>query len=273
MNRPIFLLSDFGTRDSYVGQVKAVLASIAPGSPVFDLTHDVEPYAVDEGAWLLETSLPYLPEDAVVFAVVDPGVGTARRALVVRAGGRHFVGPDNGILSGVLPFESRGGIEGALGTAPVAGDVAIHELCSPQYRLSNASATFHGRDVFAPAAAHLAAGLDMRHCGPPLADMLAFPVFGGRPAGFGRREGYVVHIDRFGSLLTTIRAAELFPCFELTVGNVTIDRRVRTFANAGRGELFCHADSSGFIAVATNGGSAAQATGARRGDPVVLRCR
>ncbi|MEX1103469.1 MAG: SAM-dependent chlorinase/fluorinase, partial [Dehalococcoidia bacterium] len=102
ITRPIFLLTDFGSHDHYVGQVKAVTATIAPGCMVYDLSHEVEPYAVEEGAWLLETSIGLLPENAVVVAVVDPGVGTNRRALVVQAGGRTFLGPDNGVLSGVL---------------------------------------------------------------------------------------------------------------------------------------------------------------------------
>jgi S-adenosylmethionine hydrolase len=266
MNRPIVLLTDFGWRDSYVGQLKAVLASIAPGAAVIDLSHDIEPFAIDEAAWCLETALPVIPPNAVVAAIVDPGVGTSRRGILVEREGRLFVGPDNGVLSPVLP-----GREGTTG-APADG-VHVHEVRSPQFRLPQASATFHGRDIFAPAAAHLSNGVDHRHLGPPVVPDVVLPEFRGRPGGFGELEGYVVHIDRYGNLITTIRAAELFPRFEVSIAGVTIDRHVRTFANVPEGGLLCHADSSGFLAVAVNRGSAAEATGARRGDTVLLRRR
>jgi S-adenosylmethionine hydrolase len=274
MNRPIVLLTDFGTRDTYVGQVKAVIASIAPGADVIDLSHDVEPFAIDEAAWLLETALDFLPDDAIVCAIVDPGVGTARKAIVVRAAGRLLVGPDNGVLSAALSQDAREAAAAGGGPVSCAGiPVAVHELCSPQFRLRATSATFHGRDIFAPAAAYISAGLDYRLLGPPLATMVALPPFCGRPASHGVLEGYVVHIDRFGNLVTTIRSSELFPSFELRLGDVTIDQHVRTFANVGPGKLLCHVDSSGFIAVAVNRGSAAELTGARRGDRVVVCCR
>lgn len=265
MNRPIVLLTDFGWRDSYVGQLKAVLASIAPGAPVIDLTHDIEPFAIDEAAWCLETALPVIPTNAVVAVIVDPGVGTSRRAILVERDGRLFVGPDNGVLSPVLPRRERS--DGADDSS-----VHVHEVRSPQFRLPHASATFHGRDIFAPAAAHLSNGVDHRHLGPPVVAEVVLPEFRGRPREFGELEGYVVHVDRYGNLITTIRVGELFPRFEVAVAGVTVDRHVRTFANVPAGGLLCHADSSGFLAVAVNRGSAAEATGAKRGDSVVLRC-
>ena len=271
MKRPIVRLTDFGLHDAYVGQLKAVIASIAPGAPVIDLMHDVEPYAIDEGAWCLETSLPVLPEDAVVCAIVDPGVGTARKGLVVASGGRHFVGPDNGLLSAA--FEPAQREQAAESGSPVpAGTITVHELRSPQYALPMPSSTFHGRDIFAPAAAHLANHVDDRLFGPPLGEVVAFPPFAGRPGTMGELNGYIVHVDRYGNLVTTIRAAELFPHFELVVGGVTIVNRVRTFANVPEGQILCHADSSGFIAIAVHRGDASAVTGIRRGDPVLVRC-
>ena len=275
LTRPIFLLTDFGTRDHYVGQVKAIIAGIAPGCPIYDLSHDVEPFAVEEGAWLLEISIDLLPEDAVVMAVVDPGVGTHRRAVVVQAGGRTFVGPDNGVLSGVAPASLRG-IGRAFEARRVRLQAAVpevRELCEPMLMRREVSNTFHARDVFAPATAHIAAGADYRRAGPPQGDMVLLPEFCGKPAGMGVLEGEVIHVDRFGNLITTVRARQLFPRFELEVGGRVVDTQVRTFAEARPGTLFCHVDSSGFVAVAMNKGDAASALEARRGNPVRVHAR
>ncbi len=253
---PIFLLTDFGTRDSYVGQVKAVIAGIAPRCPLIDLSHEIEPYAVDEAAWMLETALPHLPPRAVVLAVVDPGVGTDRRALAVRVDGRSFVGPDNGILSPALRA-------GPARAAPFA-----RELAAAHARREPISDTFHGRDVFAPAAARLATGTDFSQLGPPVDEPRLLPEFRAVPGGPGCLRGYVVHVDRYGNLITTVRASQVSRPFELEVAGARISTRVRTFAEGAGSRPFCHADSSGFIAVALNQASAADALGARRGDPV-----
>ncbi len=271
VTRPIFFLSDFGTRDSYVGQVKAVITGIAPGVTVIDLSHEVEPFAVDEGAWLLESALPVLPENSVILGVVDPGVGTPRRALAIVREGRVFVGPDNGLLSGALPEAVRGGLPPAGGAVDVAG-VDAHEITVARFRRRTVSATFHGRDVFGPAAAHLALGADYRQLGPPVRTVIALPPFSATPGEFGCLEGFIVHIDRYGNLVTTIRAAQLFPSFSLEVGGLVIDTRVRTFADAPPGVPFCHVDSSGFVAMAINQGDAAKELGVRRGDVVRVLC-
>lgn len=285
VRRPIFLLSDFGLADSYVGQMRAVIASIAPECTVHDLTHAVEPFAVDEGAWLLETALGALPADAVVVAVVDPGVGTHRRPLVVQAGERTFVGPDNGLLSAVIPRPppptSRERGRAAATIRPIAHGIAfsseagieVRELCEPSLMRSRVSATFHGRDVFAPAAAHIANGADFRRAGPPCREMLAFPPFCGETVEWGVIAGYVVHVDHFGNLVTTVRAAQLFPSFVATVSGRQIDTHVRTFGEVEVAQLFCHVDSSGFLAIAMNRGSAAAELGVGRGAGVAVRAR
>lgn len=260
LTRPIFLLSDFGTRDTYAGQLRAVIATIAPGAPVFDLTHGVEPFAIDEGAWLLETALPALPANAVVLAVVDPGVGGERRAICVTMGGLAFVGPDNGLLSAALRDRE-------------SERAAIHELTAPQYQRQPVSPTFHGRDIFAPAAAHLANGLAPALLGAPVASALTLPSFEATTGSHGELHARVIHIDRFGNLITTVRAPQLFPSFALTVGETTVLWRVDTYVSAVGDAPFCHVDSSGFIAIACNGASAAERLGVRRGDPVLVRRR
>lgn len=269
MTRPIFLLTDFGTRDSFVGQMRAVMASVSPGVAIHDLTHEVEPFAIDEGAWVLEVALRVLPEDAVVCAVVDPGVGTGRRALCVVRGGRTFIGPDNGLLSAAFAEATRERAMPGGSVARLEHTDRVIELCSPQYWAQNLSATFHGRDIFAPVAAHVAEGIDPRLLGTPLSEAVVLPACCGRPAE-GAREihGYVVHIDRFGNLITTVKAAQLFPEFELRIGGTVVGRHVRTFANAPADTPFCYLDSSGYVAVAMNRASAADALHVRRGEPV-----
>lgn len=273
MNRPIFLVTDFGARDSYVGQMKAIIAGIAPGARVFDLTHEIEPFSVEEGAWTLDITLDALPLNAIVVAVVDPGVGTTRRPILVEAEGRGFLGPDNGLLSVALPAEIRDELEGATEVEGIGAILAVRELSSPQYRRPNVSATFHGRDIFAPAAAHLAAGLDSRLLGPPTNQMIAIPTFSGRPGQFGELHGHIIHIDRFGNLITTIRAAQLFPGFCLSINNIEVDTRVHTFGNAPAGVPFCYADSAGFVAVGMNRASAAVRLDVKRHDRVLVACR
>jgi S-adenosylmethionine hydrolase len=268
LTRPILLLTDFGLHDTYTGQVKAVIAGILPGATVIDLTHEVAPFAIAEGAWLLETALPAAPARAVVMAVVDPGVGTSRRALVVRSGERLFVGPDNGLLSCAFTDEDR-----ERGAYASAGAVEVHELWDPLWRRPEVSPTFHGRDIFAPAAAYLASGIDYRHMGPPAPNPALLPPFRGEPGPFGELRGYIVHVDRFGNAITTIRGTQLFPRFALDAAGQVIDTHVRTFSDAPGERPFCHTDSSGFIAIALNQGSAAAELGLRRGDPVVVRAR
>jgi S-adenosylmethionine hydrolase len=275
LTRPIFLLTDFGTRGHYVGQVKAVIAGIAPGCPIYDLSHDVEPFAVEEGAWLLEISIDLLPEDAVVMAVVDPGVGTQRRAVVVQVGGRTFVGPDNGVLSGVAAASLRGTGRAFEARRVRLGEGAaeVRELREPALMRRDVSNTFHARDVFAPATAHIAGGADYRRAGPPQGDMVLLPEFCGKPAGMGVLEGEVIHVDRFGNLITTVRARQLFPRFALEVAGEVVDTHVRTFAEVSPGTPFCHIDSSGYLAVAMNRGNAAKRLGAQRGHVVRVRAR
>ena len=273
---PIFLLTDFGTRDAYVGQVKAVLATRAPGALLLDLTHEVSPYAIDEGAWLLETSLPFLPAPAVVLAVVDPGVGSARLPIAVRvpvpgdpAAARYLVGPDNGLLSAAVPPEHR---PSAPGPCPVPAGLDVRAIESPDARLDAVSDTFHGRDLFAPAAAHIAATGDHRSLGPARETLTLMPPFSAQPEGDGLR-GTVVHVDRYGNLVTTIRKEQLPPSYSLDINGHRVERTVRTFSDAPPGALACHVDSSGFLAIAEREGNAAARTGAARGDAVLLTPR
>ena len=273
---PIVLLTDFGTRDTYVGQVKAVLAARAPGSTLVDLTHEVSPYAIDEGAWLLETALPFLPAPSVVLAVVDPGVGSERAPIALRAPAatdpsavRYFVGPDNGLLSAAASPAAR---PSAPGPCPAPPGLDVRAIENSEARLATVSATFHGRDLFAPAAAHIAVTGRHETLGPVRDALTLLPPFAGRAEGTTVR-GTVIHVDRYGNLVTTIRKEQLPSGFTLDINGCRIEHMVRTFSDAPPGALACHVDSSGFLAIAEREGNAAARTGAARGDAVLLTPR
>jgi S-adenosyl-L-methionine hydrolase (adenosine-forming) len=258
----VTFLSDFGVGDAFVGVCEGVIARICPGARVVHLTHGIAPQRVGHGARVLAASIRYLPVGVHV-AVVDPGVGTERRGLALRSGdGRHFVGPDNGVL--VPAAEASGGVE------------AAHELRDPAYMLHPVSPTFHGRDVFAPAAAHLARGVPLATFGPAVdpAD-LARPEFAGFQLDGAVLDASVEHVDRFGNVRVSVLLRELAGLFrpprpaEIHVGeDHYLACCASTFADVGTGELVLYEDSAGFLSIAINRGSAADLMAPRLGGPV-----
>ncbi len=267
MTRPVAFLSDFGLDDVFVGVCHGVLARGAPSSRVIDLTHAVPPQDVERGALLLARSVPYLPDDTVYLAVVDPGVGTARRPLALRTEhGAALVGPDNGLLSLALP---------ALGE--VAAAVAV---TSPEVILRPTSATFHGRDVFAPAAAHLAAGGALDDLGeavdPTTLIVLPTPSASAAPGSLRCR---TIGVDRFGNIELSATRADLGAASldgepaldaEVPAGHVRV-AGARTFGDVNAGDAALIVGSSGWLTIAVNGGNAAESFGVSVGDPVVFR--
>lgn len=248
------LLTDFGSGSGYPAQMKGVLLAALPDARIVDLSHEVPAFDVLAGALLLEACLPWFPVDAVHVAVVDPGVGTARRALcVVGPGGRRAVGPDNGLLTPLL---------GPGWTA----HVIVPGLAIP----APASATFHGRDLFAPAAAALARGTPPGALGPALADPVRLAIPEAIRRG-GALEGETLAADPFGNLVTSIRGAALAGA---TVRAASVAGRpaawVRTFGEAAPGALAAYVGSGGRVEVAVREGSAAARLGAVRGLTVRL---
>ena len=249
----ITFLSDFGFQDEYVGTCHGVIKGIAPDVQIIDITHGIRPTRVLHGALVLANTLPYMPT-GVHLAVVDPGVGSQRRALALRgSGGRLFVGPDNGLL--IPAIERLGGIG------------AAHELANPAYALPSVSRTFHGRDLFAPAAAHLALGLPLAELGPPVdPDALVRLDVPQAEVGSTHIRATVLDVDRFGNIQLGLRRQDLVE------GGVSVGAQVelehlgeryyaflaRTFADAPAGELILYEDASGTIAVAITEGSAAE---------------
>jgi S-adenosylmethionine hydrolase len=248
----VTLLTDFGAGSGYPAQVKGVLLRLVPEVRLVDVSHDVPAYDVLAGALLLEACVRWFPTGAVHFAVVDPGVGTARRALaVVDPEGRRFVGPDNGLLT---PFLGPG--------------ARVHQIAPGEAVPVPASATFHGRDLFAPAAALLASGTDPSALGPAVLDPVRLDWPAARRRG---RElaGTTLAADSFGNLLTSVTEADLggAPVARAAVEGRPV-RWVHTFGEAEPGELVAYLGSGGRVEVAAREGSAALALGGARGHEV-----
>lgn len=262
--RTICFLSDFGLVDDFVGTCKGVISTIAPGATVIDLTHSVPGFGIEAGAEILDHATRYMPPDTVFLAVVDPGVGTARREIALQtATGAFLVGPDNGLLAPAA--ESLGGVA-----------QAIH-LTNPDYRIHPVSSTFHGRDVFAPAAAHLAAGADISKLGESVSlDSLAtLPVQDVEHPPTGEMGAHIISIDRFGNARLSIRqdgsGLQYGDTLRLDAEDGTMSvRYVETFGAAQAGELILVPDSHWRLSVCVNKGNAAQALALKVGGRVRL---
>ena len=252
--RPVVLLTDFGQGDHYAGVLHAVLVREAPGIERLDLSHAVPPGDVWAASYLLRCAWPHLPADAVVLVVVDPGVGTARRALAVRLGQRWLVAADNGVA-----------------TAPGMPDEAF-ALEAAAVGVPFLSATFHGRDLFAPAAARLARGERPGALGRVVDGRGLVPCPLPEPLRTERGwVGTIVHADHFGNLVTNLRAAEVTGDVSLARPVQRSFRRVTTYGEAGEGEVVVVEGSSGLLELALNRGSAAAVLGWRRGDELVVK--
>ena len=264
----VTFLSDFGLQDDFVGTCHGVIKTIAPDVQIIDVTHGIAPQHVLQGALVLANTTPYMPM-GVHLAVVDPGVGSARRPLALRSGdGRLFVGPDNGLL--VPAAERLGGID------------VVHELANAEYALDTVSRTFHGRDLFAPAAAHLAAGVALEDLGPPLAaDALARLDIPVPDVGENRIRATVLYIDRFGNVQLNLTREHLEQADLLPGMTVDVEHGLesyyaivaRTFADARLGDVILYEDSYRNIALAISGGNAADLFGSLPGQEVRIRTR
>lgn len=251
MPRPIVaLLTDFGLRDSYVAQMKGVILGVVPDAQLVDVSHEVPPGDVLAGAWLLATAWRAFPPRTVFLGVVDPGVGTSRRSIALEADSRFGVGPDNGLFTLVLDPPAR----------------AV-ELTRRELAREPVSSVFHGRDVFAPVAAALARGASLDEVGAPLAAPQRLPLATPSRRADGSIAGHVIHIDRFGNLVSDIRAELLPGAFRVRVAGHGVAKVVRAYAEA-EDELVALVNSAGHLEVALFGRSAAAALGVARGAAV-----
>ena len=264
--RPICFLSDYGLRDDFVGLCKGVVLRIAPGATIVDLTHEVPGFGIEAGAEILEHATGYMPEDTVYLAVVDPGVGTERRALALSsASGALLVGPDNGLL--VPAAESLGGVAGAV------------SLTNADYHVQPISSTFHGRDIFAPAAAHLAAGLDLAQLGEVVdpASLVRVELPRMEKDGTNTLVATIISVDRYGNARLSVTEEEAGLEFGMPLkleagesGGDMLVRYVETFGHSKVGDLVLVPDSHRRLSLSVNQGNVARALALEEGDRVRL---
>lgn len=257
----ITLTTDFGLADGYVGTMKGVILGIDPTAAIVDISHDIAPQDVREAAYILYAAYPYFPQGTIHVVVVDPGVGSERRAIALRTSQATFVAPDNGVLSYVVAGEKK--VE------------EIVDLTNPGYHLSPVSCTFHGRDIFAPAAAHLARGIPLTELGQPLTEIVAFSLPRPQLRPDGTIVGQVIHVDRFGNLITSIMSKDLAGHSPLRESVVKIKGQsirgiVNTYAEVTPGKLLTLIGSEDHLEISASGGSASRTLEAKVGDEVLL---
>ena len=262
-DRPIVTLTtDFGLNDHFVGTIKGVILDIAPDVEIVDICHSVQAFDVLDGALTIAQAYSYFPAGTVHLVVVDPGVGTARRPVIVTSERHHFVAPDNGVLSLIYAREER---------------LHVRHVTAEHYYLQPVSNTFHGRDIFAPITAYLAKGVDPAKFGDEIADFVRFSAPKPKPVDGKTLRGVVLKVDRFGNLVTNITPQDvpaLFqaqpPPFKILIGKREITELHTNYAQGAPGTVFGILGSMGYLEVAANRGSAAQTLGLGKGSEVSL---
>ena len=261
MSNPIITLTtDYGTGDHLVGVLKGVILKINPDVTIIDITHEVTPFDLLDGALAIASSYAHFPPRTIHVVIVDPGVGTERRPLLVSGQNQYFIAPDNGVLSGVFEKEQN---------------FLVRHLTSEHYFLKPVSKTFHGRDVFAPVAAWLSKHWQPGSMGEEISDFKRFSLPKPKEADSGLK-GVVLKVDSFGNLMTNFRPEDLPPDasekgeVKLQVGTHAVTRLVPTFASGNAGEAIAFVGSSGYLEIGVNKGNASKALGIGRGASVLL---
>jgi hypothetical protein len=260
----IAITTDFGIKDGNVGVMKGVIWGICPQAQIADISHTIAPQNILEAGLILARSAPFFPPGTIQLVVVDPGVGTARHPIAARIGSWYFVGPDNGVITMWRDRALKDGL-------PI--DVVV--LDQKKYWLPNVSHVFHGRDIFAPVAAHLASGVPFKDFGAPLANLATLPLPQPRRTNDGW-EGEIIHIDHFGNAASNIREEHLVGALQDMGGIVVrlrerqVDGVVRTFGERKQGEAIALIGSTGDLIVSIVNGSAEMTLGCRVGDPITV---
>lgn len=256
----ITLTTDFGLKDPYVAEMKAIIFDLCPNAVIVDITHEIAKFNIRMGAYMLATAVPYFPEGSIHVGVVDPGVGTLRRPIVIQTRQGFFIGPDNGLL--VLAAEKQ-------------GITRIHELTNPRFMLPKVSHTFHGRDVFAPVAAHLINGVQPQEFGPEILKV-AQPEFAKVTKRNGLLVGEVLHVDGFGNVITNINEKEVAQGHVKDEVNVELAgcklklKLRRAYGEAEPREPLALIGSHGFLEISINQGNAAKRFKTKAGDRVTI---
>jgi S-adenosylmethionine hydrolase len=254
----IALLTDFGTKDYFVGAMKGAILSINENARLVDITHEIEPQNINQASFTLRACYKNFPKKTIFAAVVDPGVGSSRRAILVETGEYFFIAPDNGLLSFV--FDEN--------------DVCrVFELAERRFFAREISSTFHGRDIFAPVAAHLSAGVDSSQFGREITDFTRFAETRPRKMSVGGIEAEIIAIDRFGNLVTNLKREDLPARFVLQIGANEIEKFQNYFAESRPGELFTIMGSAGFLEICVFQGSAKNVLDASEGQKIIVKSR
>lgn len=261
-NRLITLTTDFGVNDHYVGAMKGVILNINPQAQIVDICNAVQSHDILDGAITISQAYKYFPADTVHVVVVDPGVGTQRRPILVTGEKHLFLAPDNGVLSFVYEREER---------------LSVRHVSSEHYFLQPVSNTFHGRDVFAAVAGWLSKGVEVAKFGDEITDFVRFAAPRPKAVAPNQFKGVVLKVDKFGNLVTNLSArdipalfAEPAPKFQVSVGKAQVTRLAQAYAQGAAGEVFAIVGSMGFLEISTNRGAAVQLVGAGKGAEVTL---
>jgi hypothetical protein len=256
----ITLTTDFGLRDPYVAEMKAVILNIKPNAKIIDITHEIEKFSIRMGAYVLASAAPYFPKNTIHVVVVDPGVGTKRKPIIIKTKNAYYIGPDNGVL--VLAAKNEGILH-------------VYEISNREVMLPKLSDTFHGRDIFAPAAAYLANGTPLSQFGPEIHHIVV-PEFTNVVKQKDKVTGEILHVDGFGNLITNISKREL----KLMDVNETVNIRLKgrrlklklckSYASVKPGEPLAIIESHNFLEISVNQGNASERFNVKVGDKITL---
>jgi S-adenosyl-L-methionine hydrolase (adenosine-forming) len=262
-DRIVTLTTDFGLMEHYVGAMKGVIYGINPLAQVVDITNSVPSFDILDGAIAVSQAYSYFPSDTIHLVVVDPGVGSARRPILAKAGAHIFVAPDNGVLSLVYEREES---------------LAVRHITAEHYFRHPVSSTFHGRDIFAAVAGFLSKGLELAKFGDEITDYIRLVTPKPKAVGANSWKGTILKTDKFGNLMTNITPKDipqLFqappPMFKITVGKAEVTKLSPHYAAEAQGEMFAILGSSGFLEISMNRASAARSAGAEKGTEVLVR--
>ncbi|MBI4295927.1 MAG: SAM-dependent chlorinase/fluorinase [Chloroflexi bacterium] len=270
MNSVITLTTDFGLSDAYVAAMKGVILGINPQARLVDICHDIKSQNILQGAFILSTAYQFFPERTIHVVVVDPGVGTERRAIVLRTPSFDFVAPDNGVLSYVIAKSCPQAVRRGTPSVTIQPPLEAVAITNQAYWRSPVSATFHGRDIFAPVAAHLSLGVPLEKLGEAIDWLTMLPLSQPQPTPDGGLTGKVLHIDNFGNLITNIRESDIPQRkVEIEVGGRRIARLSRTFGDTCG--LLALMGSSGHLEIALREGNARELLHAEIGDTIKIR--
>ncbi|HLM60184.1 MAG TPA: SAM-dependent chlorinase/fluorinase [Pyrinomonadaceae bacterium] len=252
----IALLTDFGTEDYFVGAMKGGIFSINEKANIVDITHDIPPQNIAAARFTLRACYKNFPEKTTFVAVVDPGVGSERRAILVETENYYFIAPDNGLLSFVFSEEKN---------------FKVYELTEEKFFAEKVSRTFHGRDIFAPIAAHLSKSIPSNSFGAEIKDFVRLPSIEPRKISEKEIEAEIIYVDRFGNLITNLESTHLPEKFRLEIGSQTIDKLQLFYAEAEKSELFMIFGSAGFLEIVAFQDSAKDTLKVETGEKILLK--